>query len=85
MKINHYVIFLSDIERERFFDSPCVELLKRRGRTFRIGRDVRVFLIFLGGIANQTLIALSAIAILMNVENIRRVFLCYVRRDVAFS
>jgi len=59
--------------------------LKRRERTFRIGRDVRVFLIFLGGIANQTLIALSAIAILMNVENIRRVFLCYVRRDVAFS
>jgi CDP-L-myo-inositol myo-inositolphosphotransferase len=59
--------------------------LKKGGRTFRIGRDVRVFLIFLGGIANQTLITLSAIAILMNVENIRRVFLCYVKRDVAFS
>jgi len=59
--------------------------LKRGGRTFRIGRDVRVFLIFLGGIANQTLITLSTIAILMNVENIRRVFLCYVKRDVAFS
>jgi CDP-L-myo-inositol myo-inositolphosphotransferase len=55
------------------------------GRRFRIGRDVRVFLIFLGGVANQTLVALSTIAILMNAETIRRVLLCYVKRDVAFS
>ncbi|UCG90971.1 MAG: NTP transferase domain-containing protein [candidate division WOR-3 bacterium] len=46
---------------------------RRGGYYFRIGRDWRIFLIFLGGLFNQPALALSAVAALMNVENIRRV------------
>lgn len=42
-------------------------------RYFRIGRDLRIFIIFLGGVLNLPILALLAIAIIMNVENIRRV------------
>ena len=40
---------------------------------FRLGRDVRVFLIFLGAVTNQALFALAAIALLMNLEVFRRI------------
>ena len=40
---------------------------------FRLGRDVRVFVIFLGAILNQPLITLGVVALVMNVEVIRRV------------
>ncbi len=40
---------------------------------FRLGRDVRVFLIFLGAILNQPLVTLGVIALVMNVEVVRRV------------
>ena len=48
---------------------------KRGG--FRLGRDMRVFLIFLGAVTNQILPALSAIAVLMNLETIRRIRLAH--------
>lgn len=44
---------------------------------FRIGRDVRMFIIFLGALVNQPLLVLFVIAILMNVENIRRIIIFY--------
>ncbi len=48
--------------------------MRRRGGYYlRIGRDWRIFLIFLGGLFNQPALALSVIAAIMNVENIRRV------------
>jgi choline kinase/phosphatidylglycerophosphate synthase len=48
-------------------------LMKSRGgRYFRIGRDLRIFIIFLGGLLNQPALALLAIAALMNMENVRR-------------
>ena len=47
-----------------------------RGRGFRLGRDVRVFLIFLAAICNQVYLALGVIAVIMNVETIRRLIIC---------
>jgi len=44
---------------------------------FRIGRDVRIFLIFIGALINQPLLVLTLIAILMNAENIRRIVVFY--------
>ena len=46
------------------------------GKGFRIGRDVRLFMIFLGALFNQPFATLVVIAVLMNVETIRRVFVC---------
>ncbi len=42
----------------------------------RLGRDVRVFLIFLGALLNQPYLVLIVIAVLMNVETIHRVISC---------
>jgi CDP-L-myo-inositol myo-inositolphosphotransferase len=42
----------------------------------RLGRDVRVFLIFLGALLNRPYLVLIVIAVLMNVETIRRVISC---------
>ena len=48
------------------------------GKGWRMGRDIRVFLIFLGALLNQPLAILVLIAVLMNAETIRRV---WVSRD----
>jgi|TARA_B100002003_G_C14127645_1_gene542377 CDP-L-myo-inositol myo-inositolphosphotransferase len=42
----------------------------------RMGRDVRVFLIFLGAVLNQPYALLIVIAVLMNLETIRRIVIC---------
>ena len=44
-------------------------------KSIRMGRDIRVFLIFLGAISNQAYIVLILIALVMNVETIRRIFI----------
>lgn len=44
---------------------------------FRMGRDVRIFIIFLGALINQPILALVLIALLMNAENIRRIVVLY--------
>jgi CDP-L-myo-inositol myo-inositolphosphotransferase len=46
------------------------------GTGLRIGRDVRVFLIFLGALFNQPFGALLIIAAMMNTETVRRVIVC---------
>jgi len=46
------------------------------GKVPRLGRDVRVFLIFLGAIFNQVPLTLALIALVMNIETIRRVIIC---------
>ena len=43
---------------------------------FRLGRDVRVFVIFLGAILNQPLFTLGVVALVMNVEVVRRIVVC---------
>ena len=47
---------------------------------FRIGRDIRMFIIFLGAITNQPFLILLVIAFLMNIENIRRIIVFYQNR-----
>ena len=43
---------------------------------FRLGRDVRVFLIFLGALLNLPLVTLGVVAMVMNVEVVRRIIVC---------
>ena len=47
-----------------------------QGKAFRIGRDVRVFLIFLGAVFDQVYLTLAVIAVIMNIETMRRVIIC---------
>ncbi|MBA7572022.1 nucleotidyl transferase [Candidatus Atribacteria bacterium 1244-E10-H5-B2] len=47
---------------------------------FRIGRDVRMFIIFLGTLINQPVLILFIIAFTMNTENIRRIVVFYKSR-----
>jgi len=42
---------------------------------FRIGRDVRIFLIFLGALFNQAFAVLLIIAVVMNAETLRRLII----------
>lgn len=42
----------------------------------RIGRDVRLFIILLGALLNQIFILLVIIAIVMNLETVRRIIVC---------
>ncbi len=44
---------------------------------FRMGRDIRMFIIFLGALANQPFFTLAMIALVTNIENIRRIFILY--------
>lgn len=46
------------------------------GKKIRIGRDMRVFIIFLGALFNQPFATLVIIAVLMNTETVRRVIVC---------
>ncbi len=58
------------------YDNLMRERLKAGGRAgLRMGRDVRVFLIFLGAMANMVLPVLVLIAVVMNVETLRRVMI----------
>ena len=43
---------------------------------FRLGRDVRVFIIFLGALFNLPLVTLGFVALLMNAEVVRRIVVC---------
>ena len=47
-----------------------------RGHRFRLGRDLRVFAIFLGAVLNLVAPTLVAIALVMNLETLRRVVIC---------
>ncbi|MEA3397892.1 MAG: CDP-alcohol phosphatidyltransferase family protein, partial [Chloroflexota bacterium] len=56
------------------YDNLMRERIKAGGRAgLRMGRDVRVFLIFLGAAANLVLPVLAVIAVAMNLEVLRRV------------
>jgi len=46
------------------------------GKGLRLGRDIRVFLIFLGAVFNQVYLALIVIAVVMNIATIRRLIIC---------
>ncbi len=56
------------------YDNLMRERIKAGGKAgLRMGRDVRVFLIFLGAVANLVLPVLVVIAVVMNLETLRRV------------
>jgi len=56
------------------YDNLMRDRIRAGGKAgLRIGRDVRVFLIFLGAVANMVLPILVLIAVVMNVETLRRV------------
>ena len=59
------------------YDGLMQKNLKPRKHYYRMGRDVRIFIIFIGVLVNQPLLILILIAVLTNVENVRRVFLLY--------
>ncbi len=46
------------------------------GKGLRLGRDIRVFLIFLGAVFNQAYLALIVLGAVMNIETIRRLIIC---------
>ena len=48
----------------------------KSGQGLRMGRDIRIFLIFLGAVFNQAYLALVVIAVVMNVETVRRLIIC---------
>ncbi len=47
-----------------------------RGRGLRMGRDIRVFLIFLGAVFNQAYLTLVVIAAVMNIATVHRLIIC---------
>ncbi|MGB2982942.1 MAG: CDP-alcohol phosphatidyltransferase family protein, partial [Candidatus Bipolaricaulia bacterium] len=56
------------------YDNLMRERIKTGGKAgLRMGRDVRVFLIFLGAATNLVLPVLVVIAVVMNLETVRRV------------
>jgi CDP-L-myo-inositol myo-inositolphosphotransferase len=60
------------------YDNLMRERIKAGGRPWlRMGRDVRVFLIFLGALTNLVLPVLVVIAVVMNLEIMRRVRVAY--------
>lgn len=59
------------------YDGFMQKKLKPGMHYFRIGRDVRTFIILLGVLVNQPLAILILIAFMTNAENVRRVLLLY--------
>lgn len=59
------------------YDGLMQKKLKPGMHYFRIGRDVRTFIIFLGVLVNQPLSILILIAFITNAENVRRVLILY--------
>ena len=53
------------------------DLINKRliNNTFRIGRDLRLFIIFVGSLFNQVFLVMIILSILTNTESIRRLFL----------
>jgi len=59
------------------YDGWMQKKLKPGMHYFRIGRDVRTFIIFVGALVNQPLLILILIAFMTNAENVRRILLLY--------
>jgi len=59
------------------YDGLMKKNLTRGKHYFRIGRDVRIGIIFIGTLINQPALILFVIAFLMNAENIRRILIFY--------
>ena len=62
------------------YDGLMKKNLTRGKHYFRIGRDVRIGIIFIGTLLNQPSLILFIIAFLMNTENIRRILIIYKKK-----
>jgi CDP-L-myo-inositol myo-inositolphosphotransferase len=62
------------------YDGLMKKNLTRGKHYFRIGRDVRIGIIFIGTLINQPALVLFVIAFLMNIENIRRILIFYKKK-----
>jgi len=62
------------------YDGLMKKNLTRGKHYFRIGRDVRIGIIFIGTLINQPALVLFIIAFLMNTENIRRILIFYKKK-----
>jgi len=62
------------------YDGLMKKNLTRGKHYFRIGRDVRIGIIFIGTLINQPALVLFIIAFLMNAENIRRILIFYKKK-----
>ena len=62
------------------YDGLMKKNLTRGKHYFRIGRDVRIGIIFIGTLINQPTLVLFVIALLMNTENIRRILIFYKKK-----
>ena len=49
--------------------------VRRKKKSLRVGRDIRLFIIFVGALLNQLLFTLIFLALLTNIESIRRLFI----------
>lgn len=59
------------------YDGYMMKRLGLKGRHLRIGRDVRLFIVFLFAVMNLPFVAILLLALLMNMENIRRIAILY--------
>ena len=62
------------------YDGLMKKNLTRGKHYFRIGRDVRIGIIFIGTLINQPSLILFIIAFLMNIENLRRIIIFYKKK-----
>jgi CDP-L-myo-inositol myo-inositolphosphotransferase len=62
------------------YDGLMKKNLTRGKHYFRIGRDVRIGIIFIGTLINKPALVLFVIAFLMNIENIRRILIFYKKK-----
>ncbi len=66
--------FVLSYTADKYDSIMCDRITHTRG--LRLGREVRIFLIFLGAVFNQIYLTLLVIAVVMNIETIRRVIIC---------
>lgn len=59
------------------YDGIMKEKFNKKKGYFRFGHDVRIFIIFVFSLLNLPFFALVAIALIANIENIRRIFVAY--------
>jgi len=59
------------------YDGLMRKRIEAKARRFRIGRDVRIFIILLGCLVNQAFLSLVVLAVVTNTENIRRIIVLY--------
>ncbi len=59
------------------YDGLMRKRIEGKAHRFRIGRDVRIFIILLGCLVNQPFLTLVVLAVVTNTENIRRIVVLY--------